>query len=68
MAAEAPGGAVTAGGKPTGGAKPTVEAAAKPVGGIRLGLSALWAAVVNFFRRLFGGGSADADRSKSSKT
>jgi carbon monoxide dehydrogenase subunit G len=29
--------------------------AAKPVGGIGLGLSALWAVVTNFFRRLFGG-------------
>jgi len=28
---------------------------AKPVGGIRLGLWALWQAVVRFFRRLFGG-------------
>ena len=27
--------------------------AAKPVGGIRLGLSAIWAMIVNFFRRLF---------------
>jgi uncharacterized protein len=31
-------------------------AAAKPVGGIGLGLSALWATIVGFFRRLFGGG------------
>jgi carbon monoxide dehydrogenase subunit G len=30
-------------------------AAAKPVGGIGLGLSALWATIVGFFRRLFGG-------------
>lgn len=30
--------------------------AAKPVGGIRLGLSAIWAVVVNFFRRVFGRG------------
>jgi carbon monoxide dehydrogenase subunit G len=29
--------------------------AAKPVGGIGLGLSAIWAIVKNFFRRLFGG-------------
>jgi carbon monoxide dehydrogenase subunit G len=36
---------------------PTTPApmAAKPVGGIGLGLSALWAVVKNFFRRLFGG-------------
>ncbi|HEX6130486.1 MAG TPA: SRPBCC family protein [Actinomycetota bacterium] len=30
--------------------------AAKPVGGIRLGLSAIWSLIVGFFRRLFGGG------------
>jgi len=38
-------------------APPTTPApmAAKPVGGIGLGLSALWAVVKNFFRRLFGG-------------
>ena len=29
--------------------------AAKPVGGVGLGLSAIWAIVKNFFRRLFGG-------------
>jgi carbon monoxide dehydrogenase subunit G len=36
---------------------PAVEPppAAKPVGGIGLGLSAIWAIVKNFFRRLFGG-------------
>jgi len=36
---------------------PTTPApmAAKPVGGIGLGLSALWTVVTNFFRRLFGG-------------
>lgn len=31
---------------------------AKPVGGIRLGIAAVWAAVVNFFERLFGRGKA----------
>lgn len=35
-------------------------AAPKHVGGIGLGLSALWALVKNFFRRLFGGGKRDA--------
>jgi len=30
---------------------------AKPVGGIGLGLAAVWALIKNFFRRLFGGGS-----------
>jgi carbon monoxide dehydrogenase subunit G len=34
--------------------------AAKPVGGIGLGLSAIWAILKNFFRRLFGGGSRTA--------
>jgi carbon monoxide dehydrogenase subunit G len=36
---------------------PARPAAAKPVGGIGLGLSAIWALVRNFFRRLFGGGT-----------
>ncbi len=46
------------------GAPAPVEAAApaaivaKPVGGIRLGIAAVWAAVVNFFKRLFGRGKA----------
>jgi len=31
--------------------------AAKPVGGIGLGLSAIWSVIADFFRRLFGGGS-----------
>lgn len=31
--------------------------APKAVGGIRLGLSALWGIIKNFFRRLFGGGA-----------
>ncbi len=29
-------------------------AAAKPIGGIRLGLAAIWASIAGFFRRLFG--------------
>jgi uncharacterized protein len=33
--------------------------AAKPVGGIGLGLSAVWSIIVNFFKRLFGGGKRD---------
>jgi uncharacterized protein len=33
---------------------------AKPVGGIGLGFSAIWAIVKNFFRRLFGGGKSSA--------
>ncbi len=36
------------------GAEPAGTPAATPVGGARLGLSALWATVVGFFRRLFG--------------
>jgi uncharacterized protein len=40
------------------GEAPTSHAAraAEPVGGIGLGLSALWAAIAGFFRRLFGRG------------
>jgi carbon monoxide dehydrogenase subunit G len=34
-------------------------AAAKPVGGIGLGLSAIWAMIAGFFRRLFGRGHRD---------
>jgi hypothetical protein len=34
----------------------TPPTAAKPVGGIRLGLSAIWAVIVNLVRRLFGRG------------
>jgi hypothetical protein len=43
-------------------------AATRPVGGIRLGLAALWASIVHFFRGLFGGGPPDPDRSQTSKT
>jgi uncharacterized protein len=41
-----------------GTAAPTASApaAAKPVGGIGLGVAATWAVVKNFFKRLFGGG------------
>jgi carbon monoxide dehydrogenase subunit G len=38
-------------------APPAPPAVAKPVGGIRLGLSAIWSVIVNFFRRLFGRGA-----------
>jgi uncharacterized protein len=34
--------------------------AAKPVGGIGLGLTAIWAVIKSFFRRLFGGGTTSA--------
>src|SRR5262245_41521195 len=33
---------------------------AEPVGGIGLGLAAIWAVIKNFFRRLFGGGKSSA--------
>jgi carbon monoxide dehydrogenase subunit G len=39
---------------PPGATRPA-PVAAKPVGGVGLGLSAIWAIVKNFFRRLFGG-------------
>jgi uncharacterized protein len=39
---------------------PAPPVAAKPVGGIGLGLSALWSVLKNFFRRLFGGGTRSA--------
>lgn len=42
---------------PVPAAAPAPPAAAKPVGGIRLGLSAIWAVIVNFVRRLFGRGA-----------
>jgi carbon monoxide dehydrogenase subunit G len=58
-AAPAPGPAASSASAPaeTTTSPPTTPAptAAKPVGGIGLGLSALWAVVRNFFRRLFGG-------------
>ena len=43
---------------PTGGsdARRSAPPVAAPVGGIRLGLSAVWSLIVGFFRRLFGGG------------
>ena len=55
MAAEAASPAASA--SPGDAQPPTPPAAAaKPVGGIGLGLAALWATIVGFFRRLFGGG------------
>jgi uncharacterized protein len=38
---------------PPPAARPTRPVAAKPVGGLRLGLSAVWALIVNFVRKLF---------------
>jgi hypothetical protein len=51
----AEGGAKAEGGAPAAPAAPAP--APKAVGGIGLGLSALWAIIKNFFRRLFGGGA-----------
>jgi uncharacterized protein len=42
---------------PAGSSAPVAKPVAKPVGGISLGLAAVWALIKNFFRRLFGGGS-----------
>jgi hypothetical protein len=58
-------GAEVAAGAATGGAEEPATAApaaaAEPVGGIRLGLAAIWGVIAGFFRRLFGG-SKTADR------
>jgi carbon monoxide dehydrogenase subunit G len=54
-AAPAPGAATPAG---VATPAPAPVAVAKPVGGIRLGIAAAWAAVVSFFKRLFGRGKA----------
>ena len=35
-------------------AAPAKPVAAKPVGGIGLGISAIWSIIANFFRKLFG--------------
>jgi len=42
---------------PAASTAPVARPVAKPVGGISLGLAAVWALIKNFFRRLFGGGS-----------
>jgi carbon monoxide dehydrogenase subunit G len=50
--------ALAAGERPTEGAPtPAPPTAAKPVGGIGLGLSAIWALLRNLLRRLFGRGA-----------
>jgi carbon monoxide dehydrogenase subunit G len=41
-------------GEPAAASTPSAAPAAKPVGGVRLGLAAAWSAVLSFFRRLFG--------------
>ncbi|HEY6566065.1 MAG TPA: hypothetical protein VI341_00985, partial [Actinomycetota bacterium] len=38
----------------------TPKPVAKPVGGIGLGLAAIWGIIKNFFRKLFGGGKSQA--------
>ena len=58
MAAEPAAPAATGATGPPSAAQTPTPVAAKPVGGIGLGLSALWATIVGFFRRLFGGGAA----------
>jgi carbon monoxide dehydrogenase subunit G len=55
--------AATAGEAAAEGAAPAAASAPAPVapkhvGGIGLGLSAIWAVIKNFFRRLFGGGKS----------
>ncbi len=40
--------------------KPAAKPVAKPVGGIGLGLAAIWGIIKNFFSRLFGGGKSKA--------
>ena len=57
-AAEAPAaeGAPAASGEAGAAAPDAKPAAAKPVGGIKLGLIAIWALIKNFFSKLFGGG------------
>jgi hypothetical protein len=66
MAAEsaAPAAAAVSTGAESSAAAPAAHAsptptAAKPVGGIGLGLAALWATIVGFFRRVFGGGKTN---------
>jgi len=53
--------AVEAGAAAAGAVEAPPPPRAQAIGGIRLGLSAIWAAVVRFFRRLFGG-SVDEER------
>ena len=43
-----------------GAADTPAPVAAKPVGGIGVGLAAMWASIVGFFRRLFGGNKDNA--------
>jgi uncharacterized protein len=52
-AAPAGGGEAPSGAEVAAAAPAAQPVAAEPVGGIRLGLSAIWAVIVGFFRRLF---------------
>jgi len=54
--AAAPGGATTEVTTPPPAAPAQAPVTGKHVGGIGLGLSAIWSVIKNFFRRLFGGG------------
>jgi uncharacterized protein len=55
----APGGATTDTTTPAAAAPAPAPVTAKHVGGIGLGLSAIWSVIKNFFRRLFGGGKRE---------
>ena len=55
----APGGAMTDTTTPAEAAPAPAPVTAKHVGGIGLGLSAIWSVIKNFFRRLFGGGKRE---------
>jgi len=57
--AAAPGGAMTDTTTPAEAAPAPAPVTAKHVGGIGLGLSAIWSVIKNFFRRLFGGGKRE---------
>jgi uncharacterized protein len=52
--AQATGSADAAGAAPAGTAPAGPTARAEPIGGIRLGLAAIWASIARWFRRLFG--------------
>ncbi|MGZ8583787.1 MAG: SRPBCC family protein [Actinomycetota bacterium] len=58
-AGEATGAAASAAAAPAAAAPAPGPVAAKHVGGIGLGLSAIWALIKDFFRRLFGGGKTE---------
>ncbi|HUL86080.1 MAG TPA: SRPBCC family protein [Actinomycetota bacterium] len=58
--ASAPTDGVAASSEAAAAQKPGAPVAAKPVGGIRLGLAAIWSMIAGFFRKLFGGGAKEA--------